>query len=85
MSKQEKELVRSAQEAVAHSRGKMQLKEFRADMSDEERELFLDEICAPDLEDSSAPGPVEDRENGLASGSGQPGSRRRVAASGRSR
>ena len=85
MSKQGKELVQAAQEAVAHASGRTKLKEFRADMTEEERELLLQEICAADSRDSTEAESVEDRNEKMTSRSRQSASRRRIAASSRSR
>jgi len=85
MIKQGKELVHAAQEAVAHARGRVKLKEFRADMTDEERELLLNEICAADPQDSAERESTEDRNRSLPSRSRRPASPSPLAASGRSR
>lgn len=85
MSKQGKELVQAAREAVAHARGRIKLKEFRADMTDEERELLLQEICAAEPQESTETDSMEDKNDSLPSRSRQSASRRTVTASGRSR
>lgn len=60
MSQQGRELVQSAGEAVAHARGRMKLKEFRADMTGEERERLLKDICAAEPNEATEAESVED-------------------------
>lgn len=85
MSKQGKELVQAAEEAVAHARGRIKLKEFRADMTEEERELLLQEICAAGPQATTEAESMEDKNDSSSSRSRRSASRRPVAASGRSR
>lgn len=86
MSKFGKELAQSAQEAVAHSQGRIQLKEFHADMPEEERELLLEQLCAPDPENSTETDPGGNSHYRSSSRANRAtSSPRHVAASGRKR
>ena len=85
MSKQGNELVRSAQEALAHSQGRLQLKEFRADMPQKERDDLLEQLCAPDPEDSTESRPGGSSHRRSSTRTHNPAPQRQVAASGKSR
>ena len=60
MSKEGKELDQAAGEAFAHARGRIKLKEFHADMSEEERERLLKEICTADPYETTEAESIED-------------------------
>ncbi len=81
MSKEGKELDQAAGEAFAHARGRIKLKEFQADMSEEKRERLLKEICAADPNEATEEASIEDGSDRMSPRSRSPASQDQAAAS----